>query len=354
MKSVRPKVLFLFSNERTTAYKAIVERKNHAGGFWGMIGLPECGVDATFIEIEQYFPAWLTHFIRHHTHPYFFHILLFPILLRYDIVYTSTAFGTQLLHTLYPFKKPVWVMHDFSIAGMIGNGTTFKQRIFRYMASCSGGIVTLGEEEAERLRLLFPHLKERIAFIPYGADLIFFKPTNSEKKNMVFGVGRDPDRDWDTLVRIAPQILANIVIATHERRIAHLRPFPLNVMAGQFSVEELLQKYQEAKVFVLPLNTASGLNDAMGCSALYEALSLGKAIVATDTHTMRAYITDGENGLLVPERNPEALKQVLNRVLGDDVLRERLEKASREYAEENLNLQEQTKKLAEFFTRILL
>lgn len=353
METRRPRVLFLFSNERTTAYRAITEGKNHAAGFWGMIGLPKYGIDADFLELEQFFSKRVTHFLRHNVNVYFIHALLFPWMLKYDIVYTSAAFGTQFLHTFYPFKKPLWIMHDFSIASMIGEGKTLKQRIFRFMVARCGGIVTLGEEEALRLRRTFPHMKERIQCIPFGADLAFFKPNTEPKEELVFGVGRDPDRDWDMLMGVAPRIPAQVIIATFDSRVAHLKPFPTNVKAGQFSVDELIAHYNSAKVFVLPLDTSAGLNDAMGCSALFEGLALGKAVVATDTHTMRSYIVNGENGLLVPEGDPEALLTAVNRILGDTPLRERLQKASRAYAEEHLEINKQTNKLAVFFQQCL-
>lgn len=354
MEIKRPKVVFLFSNERTLAYTAVTEGKNHSAGFWGMMDLPRYGVDATFLEIEQFFPMGLVKFFRKNINVYHIHALFFPALFTYDIIYTSAAFGTQLIHMLYPFRKPIWIMHDFSIASMIGEGKTPKQRLFRFMTARSGGIVTLSEEEAVRLRQLFPHLAGRIVCIPFGADLAFFKPNMLEKKNTVFAVGRDPDRDWDTLIGIAPEIPAEVLIATHERRVAHLRPLPSNVTAGQFSVEDLIRHYQEAKVFVLPLDTSNGLNDAMGCSALYEALALGKAIVATDTHTMRSYITDGVNGLLVPEGHSQALISAIQRLLEDKALRNKYENASRLYAEEHLDLNKQTHKLATFFKELLM
>lgn len=350
--SQRLRVVFLYSNERTIAYREVVSKQNHGAGFWGMIGLSDHGIDASFLEIEQYFAPVVVNFLRKHINVYFIHTLLFPKILRADVVYTSAAFGTQLLHALWPFRKPLWVMHDFSIATMVGDGSTLKQRVFRWMVSKSAGIVTLGAEEADRLKVLFPHLRDRIAFIPFGADLSWFKPEHRPRQNMILAVGRDPDRDWKSLVVIAPELPCEVVIATHERRVAGLRPLPDNVTVGQFNVDEFRDRYQESKVFVLPLDTSMGLNDAMGCSALFEALALGKAIVATNTHTMRSYITDGENGLLVPEREPEALKEALLRVLGDDSLRERLEQSARAYAEKHLDIDAQTKRLADFFRSI--
>ncbi|MDA8190803.1 MAG: glycosyltransferase, partial [Gammaproteobacteria bacterium] len=47
----------------------------------------------------------------------------------------------------------------------------------------------------------------------------------------------------------------------------------------------------------------------------------------------REAVTDGDNGLLIPPRNPEALAEAIERLLSDAVLRRRLAKRGRERAE---------------------
>lgn len=57
---------------------------------------------------------------------------------------------------------------------------------------------------------------------------------------------------------------------------------------------------------------------------LMEAMATGLPPVATAVCGMKDVIRDGENGLLVPPRNPAALTDAIARVLGDRGLRERL------------------------------
>jgi glycosyltransferase involved in cell wall biosynthesis len=71
--------------------------------------------------------------------------------------------------------------------------------------------------------------------------------------------------------------------------------------------------------------------------ALLEALALGKPIVATRVGGNPEVVEDGENGLLVPPRDPEALARALLTVRRDAALRARmrknnLEKFSREFS----------------------
>ena len=65
---------------------------------------------------------------------------------------------------------------------------------------------------------------------------------------------------------------------------------------------------------------------------LLEAMALGKAIVATDIGGVRESITDGEHGLVVPARDPEALARATLRFLTEPELRARMGAAARERA----------------------
>jgi glycosyltransferase involved in cell wall biosynthesis len=55
-----------------------------------------------------------------------------------------------------------------------------------------------------------------------------------------------------------------------------------------------------------------------------EALAAGVPIVATAVRGIRDYLTDGENALLVPPDDPDALAGALRRLLADRALAERL------------------------------
>jgi glycosyltransferase involved in cell wall biosynthesis len=58
--------------------------------------------------------------------------------------------------------------------------------------------------------------------------------------------------------------------------------------------------------------------DHEGCSnSIMEAMVLGKAVVATDVGGNRELVISGENGLLVPPKNPEAMAQAILTLLND-------------------------------------
>jgi len=63
-----------------------------------------------------------------------------------------------------------------------------------------------------------------------------------------------------------------------------------------------------------------------------EAMSLGKAVIATKPGGPEEIITDGIDGLLIPHEDPAALAAAIGRLLGDAALREKLGAAARERA----------------------
>ena len=73
----------------------------------------------------------------------------------------------------------------------------------------------------------------------------------------------------------------------------------------------------------------SSIREGMPVSLL-EAARACRAIVATDVGGTREFVVDGETGLLVAARDPEALASALRRVVADPRLRGRITVAGRE------------------------
>ena len=69
--------------------------------------------------------------------------------------------------------------------------------------------------------------------------------------------------------------------------------------------------YRLADLFVM-----SSVEEGLG-TAVLDALAMGKPVVATHSGGIPEMITDGENGLLVPARNPSALADGISEMLAD-------------------------------------
>jgi glycosyltransferase involved in cell wall biosynthesis len=109
-------------------------------------------------------------------------------------------------------------------------------------------------------------------------------------------------------------------------------------------VPELLQM---ADVFVLP-SLWEGLP-----LALLEAMGCGLPVVATRVEGVEEIIVDGENGLLLPPADPEALKIALQRLLVQPDLRVNLGTAGRALVETAFSLDKMGERYEELFLRLL-
>jgi len=99
---------------------------------------------------------------------------------------------------------------------------------------------------------------------------------------------------------------------------------------------ELKRLYARAAVVACPSR-----REGFGVACL-EAMAYGRPVVATGVGGLRDLVVDGETGIVVPPRDPAALRDALERLLGDRGLRHRLGAAGRERARERFSWDEVT------------
>ena len=91
---------------------------------------------------------------------------------------------------------------------------------------------------------------------------------------------------------------------------------------GALAQEDVLAHYRTSDLFVLPCRVAAdGDRDGLP-NVLVEASSQRLMCVSTDVAGVPELIVDGENGLLVPPEDPQALAAALERAIGDPYMRE--------------------------------
>lgn len=104
---------------------------------------------------------------------------------------------------------------------------------------------------------------------------------------------------------------------------------------GKLSPEELENEYRTANVFTLPaIVDHKGDTEGLGV-VLIEAMELGLPIVASNVGGIPDVVVDGESGILVPEKNPEALANAFKRIAGDSAFTQSLLYGARRHIAEN-------------------
>jgi glycosyltransferase involved in cell wall biosynthesis len=106
------------------------------------------------------------------------------------------------------------------------------------------------------------------------------------------------------------------------------------VLTGQIPEKDLQKRYQSCSVFVLPAITDSkGDTEGLGV-VLIEALTYKRPVVASRVGGIVDIVEDGRTGLLVPEKDSQALGHALRKLLSDQKLAQRLAEQGYKYVKE--------------------
>jgi glycosyltransferase involved in cell wall biosynthesis len=226
-----------------------------------------------------------------------------------------------------------------------------------------------GQSPTEWQRSTYPEwAREKITLLREGVQLDICKPATSRKKPLRIGditvspseklvtyVARDlePYRGFHVMMRAIPRLLrarkdVRVILVggdgvSYGARLA-------NTTWREHMLAELVDSIDPARVhFPGKIDYATYVrllqrSDAhvyltypfVASWSLREALACGCAVVASDTGPVQEFITDGENGLLTPCLDPEALAERVLDVLENRKLSDRLRTGARRYAEEHL------------------
>jgi len=122
---------------------------------------------------------------------------------------------------------------------------------------------------------------------------------------------------------------------------------------GALPQQELEKAYRRCDLFVLPAcYDSSGDTEGLGV-VLLEALSCGKPVIGSNVGGIPDIIKHEQTGLLVPEKDPEALAQAIERVLSDPSLYFSLAKNGFEYAKNTFSIQSIARRGKELYLTIL-
>lgn len=113
------------------------------------------------------------------------------------------------------------------------------------------------------------------------------------------------------------------------------------------SRSDMASVYQAAHVVCLP-SYREGLP-----KALLEAAACGRPLIATDVPGCREIVRNGDNGLLVPARNVQALADALERLIGDADMRVRMGARSRAIAEAEFGVDSVVEQTLALYDRVL-
>ncbi len=134
-----------------------------------------------------------------------------------------------------------------------------------------------------------------------------------------------------------------------EQQIARLGLKDLVILCGALDQEEVIQQYEQAAVFTLPVVMAKdGDRDGIP-NVLLEAMAMETPVVSTRHQAITELIDDEVNGLLVPPGDAPALADALQRILAEPALAGSLRRAGRQTVLENFDPVKNARQLVEAF-----
>jgi hypothetical protein len=172
----------------------------------------------------------------------------------------------------------------------------------------------------------------RVAFTPFCHTLRREELAAPAERGGGIFAGGDSLRDYGTLVDAVRGLAAPVTIAATELPAGVAARLPANVdYVGRITYPRFGDSIRKADIVVVPVVPAER---AGGITVYLNAMAIGKLVVASDTPGARDYIDDRVTGLLVPPRNPDALRQALTWALdrANGAEAERIRGAAREAA----------------------
>lgn len=168
----------------------------------------------------------------------------------------------------------------------------------------------------------------------YFVDQAFYKlPTISKPDEdappYILSVGRDPHRDFTTLVKAADTLQWDLVLVTLPYLVPDgVRNNPRVKILEKLSYDELFAVYGNARVVVVPIKT--GTTYMSGIRATMEAMLLKVPVVASRVSGMKDYFNDGEELVYFEPEKHQSLVQAIRGISDDVEIRDKIVQRARD------------------------
>jgi glycosyltransferase involved in cell wall biosynthesis len=211
----------------------------------------------------------------------------------------------------------------------------------------------------------------KIEVVFFGTDVTKFKPDSNGKRlrqergingPVVISTRRlDPIHNVETLIRCIPAVLAVIpgthfFIAGYGTEEGHLKSLTKGIgvtgsvtFSGMIEEAEMIRSLQMADVYVVTSLSESGI-----AASTAEAMACELPVISTEIGDIRLWIKDGENGYVIPQRQPEVLAERIIHLLDNQQERKAFGEINRKVIETRNNYFVEMDKIEEIYKRLVL
>jgi glycosyltransferase involved in cell wall biosynthesis len=257
----------------------------------------------------------------------------------YDLVVAwggQNGFFYALLRSLIGQKHPPLIILSFNLQGILSHFLGLARFGMRSVSR----VVVFTPSEVEKYRRMLSLAPEAISYCPHGwyDPMRWYIPGETRESaalaqngRFVFTSGRSY-RDYETLARAVEGTDVCVKVSSRPFNVDGFK-LPGNMESMGWLDYRVAQDYMyESSFYVVPLQA---IDFAGGDSSLLQAMSFGKAAVATRAPSTETYLEHGKTGLLVEPGDIEDMRRAILHLWQNPDEAVRMGKEARRRFEEN-------------------
>ena len=212
---------------------------------------------------------------------------------------------------------------------MVNNDSSFistvKRLVYKYFLRSTNSYFTLTSEHLKELYFdYFPNCNRENLFVLNDCfeDLAYLSKSDvqSLSDNSIFCGGRN-SRDWNVAFEIARLNPAyNFIYVVPDKSVVPKHVSKNVTVHENISKSKFNSLIANSALVILPLTTDA----PAGLIVLYLSGLLKKALIISDSLSVRNYITHGKNGIIVKDTQIRNFSEAIRNIMEDDIYRNKL------------------------------
>ena len=291
----------------------------------------------------------------------FLQLLAIPYLISGSIktLFLCLSLKPDILHVHWPFphafmayfaaffcKIPV-ILNFYGAELLLAKKKKWIRPILKMFIKKADSIIAISSFTAREVKKIYD---KNIEILPYGTTL---SAKTEKQQHLVYDkfrvlfVGRHIERKGiEYLIKAAAMLdskkfqirIAGVGDLTEKLKEQAKKEAPEQVaFLGKLSKENLSEEYQNANCFVLPaIVDSKGDTEGLGV-VLIEAAEYGLPIIASDAGGIPDVVIDKKTGLLVLEKDPQALTAAIKELAENETLQKSLVLGANKHIRQNFS-----------------
>ena len=286
-----------------------------------------------------------------------------------DILHAHCAYDNGVIGALsnfHPFVVTAWGS-DILIGPKESNITKYTEKFALKRAD----LITCDGENLKDAIINLGITPEKIKLIYYGADAKEFSPKQRDKElreklktfdsPLVISNRRlKPIYNVESLIKAIPLVLKDfpdtkfVVVGTGSQE-NYLKQLAKSIgiwnsvrFTGWLPRNEFVRCVASADIYV-----STSLSDGGTAVSIMDAMACELPVVVTDVGDNRKWIKDGENGFVVPIKDPDSVAKKIVYLIENEDIRKRFGKNNRKIIEDKANYYKEMEKMEKLYKEIL-